>query len=97
MQELTKEARKTLKSIYDEYVKRRKAEQGKAKAARFADGETSGFAGFSDVADELENAGFIQRNILGDFDLTDKAIRFMESLTPETVMKWLELGAKFVP
>lgn len=97
MQDLTKEARKTLKAIYDEYRKRRDDGMSKAQAVRFSATETTAFPGFSDVEGELSKAQYIRPNIFGDFDLTDRAIVFMENFTKDSIVQWLELGAKFIP
>lgn len=98
--ELTKDSRKTLKVIYDTYCSRRKSGQSKALASNFDAPECDGSSainGFEDAKNELKAAGFITMDILGDFQLTDKAIIFMENFTKESILTWIEFGAKFIP
>lgn len=97
---LTKESRKSLKIAYDLYCERRKAGQSKSAARFFDDPKWGGgpqIDGMDDSKEELRNAGFIKPDILGGFQLTDKAIIFMENFTKDTIVKWLEFGAQFIP
>lgn len=93
--DLTKESRRVLKSIYDIYRERRENGQPKSSAARFEEG--ANIDGLSDAKRELSKAGFIQVDIAGGFDLDDKAIIFMENFKKDTILKWLEAGANFIP
>lgn len=93
--DLTKESRRVLKSIYDIYRERRENGQPKSSAARFEEG--TNIDGLSDAKRELSKAGLIQVDIAGGFDLDDKAIIFMENFKKDTILKWLEVGANFIP
>ena len=98
--ELTRDSRKALKHVYDLYTERRKAGQPKATAKSFdAPGWGGGpkIDGMDNAEDELRDAGFIKTDILGGFELTDKAIIFMENFNKETALKWIEFGAQFIP
>lgn len=96
---LTKESRHALKEIYRIYAERRKEGMQKSLAVRFKDSPGSdrlAIDGLSDCKQELSKAGFLRSFITGDFDLTDKAIIFMENLTKESLLKWLEVGVSFL-
>ena len=93
--ELTKESRKVLKSIYDIYCERRKRGEPKSSAVQF--GEDVEIDDLSDAGQELCEAGFIEMNIMGGFELQDKAIIFMENFTKEKILKWVEFGANLIP
>ena len=98
--ELTKDTRKTLKTVYELYCERRNEGQTKSAAIYFTDslwGDGPTINGMEDAAPELSNAGFIKMDITGGFTLTDKAIIFMENFSKDTVLKWLELGSQFIP
>jgi len=93
--ELTKESRKALKSIYKIYCGRRKEGQSKSVAVRFEDNVD--IEGLSEAKSELKRAGLITCFITGNFDLTDKAIIYMENFTKDTIHKWIEFGPNFIP
>lgn len=93
--ELTKESRRVLKSIYDIYCDRRKKGKSKSAAARFE--ASVQIDGLSDAKRELSKAELITVDIVDGFDLNDKAIIFMENFTKDTILKWLEFGANFIP
>lgn len=93
--ELTKESRKALKEIYELYCYRRKEGMSKSAAVKF--GDDIEIDGISDAKTELSNAGLITYFISGDFDLTDKAIIYMETFTKDAIRKWLEFGSNFIP
>lgn len=98
--ELTKDSRKALKNAYDLYCERRKEGQSKSAAVYFADPEWGGgpkIDGMKDAKPELSNAGFIKCDILGGFELLDKAIIFMENFRKDSILKWLEFGSNFMP
>lgn len=96
---LTKESRHVLKSIYEIYCERRKGGQSKAAAVQFSSQESGGpeIAGFDDAGSELAKAKLIRMDIIGNYTLTDDAIFFMENFTKDTILKWLEFGANFIP
>lgn len=50
-----------------------------------------------DACTELRNAGYIKTDILGGITLTDSALIFMENFKKDTLMKWLEFSAQFIP
>ncbi len=91
--ELTKSAKKSLAIIYKDYCQRLKEGIPKKQAIQFKEKPD----GVSDDLKELKNAGFINVDILGDFELTDHAIIFMEHKTVETIKEWLSFGAQFIP
>lgn len=98
--ELTKESRKALKNVYELYCERRK--DGKPKnSARYFDAPGWGggpvIDGMEDASSELNDSGFIKMDVTGGFELTDKAIIFMENFTKDTFLKWLEFGTQFIP
>ena len=98
--ELTKEARKTLKRVYDLYLERRKAGKSKSVSIYFdAPGWGGGITieGMDDTSGELSQAGFIKADITGGFELTDKALTFMESFKKDMFIKWVEFGTQFIP
>ena len=98
--ELTKDSRKTLKRIYEMYCNRRDAGQSKSSARYFADPMWGGgptIDGMDDARDELRNAKLIKTDITGGFELTDRAIIFMENFTKDSILKWIDVGTKFIP
>lgn len=96
---LTKEARHALKSIYEIYRARRKDGQSRATAAEFSSQEYGGpeIVGFDDVRSELVKAKLINMDIVGNYTLTDDAILFMENFNKDTILKWIDFGANFIP
>lgn len=95
--ELTKDSRRVLKNIYDAYLERRKIGQSKQTAIRFPDSSKLCIEGIEDSIRELSKAKLIECDILGGFELQDKAIIFMENLSKETILNWLDFGSKFIP
>ena len=98
--ELTRDSRKALKNAYDLYCERRNDGQSKSVATYFADPKWGGgptIVGMEDAKSELSNAGFIKCDIVGGCTLLDKTIIFMENFTKDSILKWLELGSKFIP
>lgn len=98
--ELTKDSRIALKNAYDLYCTRRKSGQPKEVAASFdAPGWGGGptIEGMDDAMNELRDAGLIKTDILGNFQLTDKAIFLMENFTKSTILEWIGIGTKFIP
>lgn len=91
---LTKEARKVLKSLYDVYHDRRKDGQPKENAIRF-DSQFD-IQNLESVKSELEEAKYLESDIIGNFELTDSAIVFMENFKKDTLLKWLEFGSGFL-
>lgn len=95
--ELTKESRAVLKAIYDTYLERRKMGKSKESSVYFPDISKLNINGIEDAKRELSKAGLIAVDIVGGFELEDKAIIFMENLTKDTALKWLDFGSKFIP
>jgi hypothetical protein len=93
--ELTKDSRKVMKAIYDRYCERRKNGESKSASVRFKN--EVDIDGLADAKSELSKAGLITCFITGDFDLTDKAIIYMENFTKDTIIRWIEFGANFIP
>lgn len=91
--ELTKSAKKSLAIIYKDYCQRLKEGQAKNQAIQFKEKPD----GVSDDLKELKHAGFVNVDILGNFELTDHAVIFMETKTVETIKEWLSFGAQFIP
>ncbi len=92
---LTKESRHVLKTIYDIYKKRRKSGASKSAAIRFD--SSVNISGIEDTKDELQKAGLIECDIIGNFEIKDDAIIFMENFTKDSILKWLEFGTNFIP
>lgn len=96
---LTKESRKVLKAIYDIYRDRRKSGMSKS-ASTYFDSQADGgpeICGIDDAKQELSRVGFICYDVLGGFELKDEAIIFMENFSKDSILKWLEFGANFIP
>lgn len=96
---LTKESRLVLRDIYKAYLDRRDSGLSKSAAIYF-DGPWAGgqtFPGLCDAEEELHDAGYIKPDITGGFELTNKAIIFMENFTKDKLMRWVEFGTQFLP
>ena len=87
MPELTKDADKVICCIYKEYLEKRKSGISKSEAKEF-DGNFYlnikalskwNSADVSDTLQELHDKELIKKNIIGDFDLSDSAIVYMEN------------------
>lgn len=91
--ELTKGAKRSLALLYTEYKQRISEGMNKRQAVSFDPCPEE----IAEDKQELKLAGFIKAYILGDIELTDKAIVYMESKPIETIKEWLSLAAPFVP
>ena len=88
---MTKDTEKAFKILYCEYRKRRKSGMSKSSAVCFEDGALTSVNAFSkwDPADinfamnELKKNGFIRMNILGDIQLNESGIEYMENKPKE--------------
>lgn len=87
MPELTKDADKVICYIYKEYLERRKSGMSKSQAKEF-DGNFYrnvkalskwNSADVSDTLQELHDKELISKNVIGDFELLDSAIAYMEN------------------
>lgn len=87
MPELTKDADKVICYIYKEYLERHKSGMSKSQAKEF-DGSFYhnikalskwNAADVSDTLQELHNQKLINKNVIGDFTLSDSAISYMEN------------------
>lgn len=101
---MTKETEKAFKILFCEYKRRRKSGLPKQDAVCFEDAAISDIEAFSkwlpaDISyamQELRNANFIRLDILGDVELLESGIEFMEA-KPKDFFKGLadffDLGA----
>lgn len=97
---LTREAKKDLSILYKEYNRRRYAGLSKRQAIYF-DPKMADHRKFINLVkrsvQELTNAGLIKTFILGDFELTDEAIVYMEEKPLGILKKLLSFIAQFKP
>nr|DAT52106.1 MAG TPA: hypothetical protein [Caudoviricetes sp.] len=91
--ELTRAAKKTLAVLYKEYRQRINAGMKKAQAISFENCSKD----ILESRNELKTAGLVKVDILGNIQLTDKAIIFMEGKAWDTIKGWLSFGAQFIP
>lgn len=91
--ELTKSAKKSLATLYKEYCQRIDNGQKKAQAVCFENWPDD----IIENKTELKRAGFITVDILGDIELTDKAIIYMENKTVDAIKEWLSIGSQLIP
>ncbi len=105
MPELTKDADRVICCIYKEYLERRKSGISKSEAKEF-DGnfyksiKVLSKWNSSDVSDtlrELHEKGLIKQNVLGDFDLLDTAIIYMENRFKKGLDEITDFISKFIP
>ncbi len=97
---MTKETEKAFKILFCEYKRRRKDGSSKQEALHFEDGSVEKIKAFSkwQAADisyamqELKSANYIRIDILGDIDLCESGIEFMEEKPKEF---FSELGGLF--
>ncbi len=88
---MTKETEKVFGILYCEYKRRRKDGMPKRTAMQFEDGSIGTIKAFSkwQAADiefaiqELNSARYIKRNILGDVELLEAGIEYMEAKPKE--------------
>nr|DAR41397.1 MAG TPA: hypothetical protein [Caudoviricetes sp.] len=91
--ELTRAAKKSLAVLYKEYRQRINAGMKKAQAISFENCSED----ILESRNELKAAGLVKVDILGNIQLTDKAIIFMEGKAWDTIKEWLSFGAQFIP
>ena len=91
---LTKDARKVLKAMYEEYGNRKSSGESRTDAAYFAN---PSFNGYLDVAQELSAAGYIKTNILGGASLEPSAIILFENMTKKAFLAFVDVASKFIP
>lgn len=91
--ELTKSAKKSLATLYKEYCQRLKDGAKKSQAVSFENCAES----ITENKIELQHAGLIRADILGNITLTDKAIIYMENKPIDAIKEWLSFGAQFIP
>lgn len=98
--ELTKSAKRSIALVYKEYLARINGGDLKSVARHFSEKYT-GYDALRETINEdipeLKTSGFIKVFILGDFEITDAGIIFMESKTAETIKEWLALVSQFIP
>lgn len=101
---MTKETEKAFQILYCEYKRRRKSGLPKQDAVCFEDAAIGAIAAFSkwlpaDISyamQELKNADFINIDILGDVELLESGIEFMEAKPKDFfrgVADFFDLGA----
>ena len=88
---MTKETEKAFKILYCEYKRRRKAGTPKATAMEFEDGVIEKINAFEKwlpddiryALQELKTAGYLKIDILGNVELTETGLEFMEDKPKE--------------
>lgn len=101
---MTKETEKAFQILYCEYKRRRKSGLPKQDAVCFEDAAIGAIAAFSkwlpaDISyamQELKNSDFINIDILGDVELLESGIEFMEAKPKDFfrgVADFFDLGA----
>lgn len=105
MPELTKDADKVICCIYKEYLERRKSGMSKSESKEF-DGNFYlnakalskwNSADISDILQELHDKQLIKKNVIGDFDLLDSAITYMENRFKKGLKEITDFISKFIP
>ncbi len=109
---MTKETEKAFVILYSEYLRRRSFGTARSDAVVFEDSKIYAIKEFSSwsvsdinsCVDELEQAGYVKSNIVGDITLQPKGIEYMEKQSKEffakftdTVKDLLTLVAAFLP
>lgn len=98
--ELTKSAKKSIAKIYKEYLRRVKNGESKEQAKSFRSGNVEQFELIKSIQEDVRDlieAGFIKMDIIGDFELQNKAVVYMENLAPDTIKEWLSFVTNFLP
>nr|DAH40290.1 MAG TPA: ribonuclease R [Bacteriophage sp.] len=103
--QLTKDADKMICRIYATYLQLRKNGVPKSKARKFEENYFSKNDAFSSWSPsdcdstlaELQRAGLVKTDILGDFTLTDSAIIYMENRFVNGLKEVIEYVTKFIP
>ncbi len=96
---MTKETETAFKILYCEYKRRRSFGTSKPEAMRFESAKLQKIDAYSDwnaedlryALAELRKIGFVQIDILGDVELTESGIEYMESKP----MEYFEIASKF--
>ena len=105
MPELTKDADKVICCIYRKYLERRKSGMPKSQAKEF-DGNFYlnvkalskwNSADISDTLQELHNKELIKKNVIGDFNLLDSAVTYMENRFKKGLEEITDFISKFIP
>ena len=93
---LTKDGKKAIAVFYKAYLNRRASGVSKSDAVMFnsCDGVVREI---HDSLAELKAVGFVKENVLGNVELKDSAIIFMENKTLDSVKEWLSFGSQFIP
>lgn len=97
---LTKDAKKTIARIYNEYLRRRSEGQGKMQARYFDNYDMAQRVFINSVWEdipELKAQGMVRAYVTACFELTDSGIVYMENIKAETIKEWLSFGAQFIP
>ncbi len=105
MAELTKDADKLICCIYKEYLEKRKSGVSKSQSKEF-DGNFYlnvktlsrwNSADISDTLQELHDKELIFKNVIGDFELLDSAISYMENRFKKGLEEITDFISKFIP
>lgn len=102
---LTKEADKLLAVMYSAYRARRKEGQGKSTARHFDGMYLASLPpccdwpeeDFSGAMHELSRSGLVVENIIGDCDLSEKAVSILEDRVTDGLVDAASFVAQFIP
>lgn len=97
---LTKDGKKTIARIYNEYLRRRSEGKGKMQARYFDNYDMAQRDFIKSVWEdipELKAHGMVKAYVTACFELTDAGIVYMENIKAETIKEWLSFGAQFIP
>lgn len=101
--QLTRDADYFICSIYKEFLLRVKQELPKSQSKRFSKDSIPDLipkinsADISDIKEELKSKSLITRDILGNIELTDNAIIYMENRRLNKLEKIIEYLSKLIP
>ena len=91
---LTKDAKRVLKAMYEEYLVKKNSGASRSVATRF---DNPNFEGYSDVRLELKDAGYIETDVLGGAYLESSAIILFENMSKEKFLSFVDVVTKFIP
>ena len=98
---MTKDAKKSLAKIYKAYQKRRACGMDKLNAKYFDPNDDQEIfelvASVRADVQELKKIGFVKAYIMGQIELQDQAIIYMENIKADTIKEWLSFGSNFIP
>ena len=105
MDDLTRDSQKVICHIYKIFLERRKAKMSKSESRRYTelfykqDKELCKMSDddISDCLSELAQNGYIKMYIIGEFDLLDKTIIYMENRFKNGAIDVLNFLSNLVP